>query len=166
MGAWDPSLPGVLTLLALCWTLALDPLSHHDTCCGCRTSAQPGNLWSRPLPLNLTLGSMVSLGTVLYVPDTALLLWFYSDTLFFFSDFIYLFLDRGEGRETVRQRNHVWLPFIHPHLGTWPATQAFSLTRNRACDPLVHKLALNPLSHTSQGYSLIFLTCEATDLTS
>ena len=33
--------------------------------------------------------------------------------LFFFKDFIYLFLERGEGREEERERNiSVWLPLI------------------------------------------------------
>ena len=35
---------------------------------------------------------------------------------------------------------------------TWPATQACALTGNGTSNPLVHRLALNPLSHTSQGY--------------
>ena len=45
----------------------------------------------------------------------------------------------------------MWLPFMCPHLGTWPATQACALTRNRTSDPLVHRPSLNPLSYTSQG---------------
>ena len=43
------------------------------------------------------------------------------------------------------------LPFTHSLLGTWPATQACALTGNRTSDPLVPRLAHNPLSHTSQG---------------
>ena len=47
-------------------------------------------------------------------------------------DFIYFFLDRGEGREKERERNiRVWLPLTRPPLGTWPATQACALTGNR-----------------------------------
>ena len=62
-------------------------------------------------------------------------------------DFIYLFLERGEGREKERERNSsVWLPLVCPPLGTWPATQACDLTGNRTGDPLVHRLAFNPLS--------------------
>ena len=38
-----------------------------------------------------------------------------------------------------------------PPLGTWPATQAGALTGNRTGNPLVPRLALNLLSHTSQG---------------
>ena len=63
-------------------------------------------------------------------------------------DFIYLFLER----EKERERNiNVWLPLVHPLLGTWPATQACVLTRNGTSDPLVRRRVLNPLSHTSQG---------------
>ena len=51
---------------------------------------------------------------------------------------------------------HVWLPLTHPLLGTWPATQACALTGNQSGDPLVHRLALNPLSHTSQGPHITF----------
>ena len=41
----------------------------------------------------------------------------------FFKDFIYLFVERGEGKEIERERNiNVWLPLAWPPLGTWPAT--------------------------------------------
>ena len=70
--------------------------------------------------------------------------------------FIY-FLERMEGREKQRERKiNVWLPLVHPLLGTWPATQACALNGNQTGDPLVHRLVLNPLSHTSQGYLFIF----------
>ena len=46
--------------------------------------------------------------------------------------FIYLFLERGEGREKKRERKiSVWLPLVRPLLGTWPGTQACALTGNR-----------------------------------
>ena len=32
----------------------------------------------------------------------------------FFKDFIYLFLERGEGREKERERNIDWLPLTCP----------------------------------------------------
>ena len=67
--------------------------------------------------------------------------------------FIYLFLQKGEGREEERERNiNVWLPLMCPLLGTWPATQACALTGNRTGDPLVCRLVLNPLSRTGQGH--------------
>ena len=70
----------------------------------------------------------------------------------FFKDFIYLFLDRGEGWEKERERNiNVWLPLTHPLLGAWPATQVCALTGNQTSDPLVRRPVLNPLSHTSWG---------------
>ena len=70
----------------------------------------------------------------------------------------YLFLFRQRrGREKERERNiSVWLPLTHPLLGTWPATKALALTGNRTSDLLVPRLALNPLSHTSQGPLLRF----------
>ena len=43
------------------------------------------------------------------------------------------------------------LPLECTQLGTWPATQACAPTGNRTRDFLVRRLALNPLSHTSQG---------------
>ena len=71
--------------------------------------------------------------------------------LFLFLRF-YLFLDRREGREKESERNViVWLPLTHPILKTWPTTQARALTGNRTSDPVVRRLVLNPLSHSSQG---------------
>ena len=70
---------------------------------------------------------------------------------FFFKDFIYLFLERGEGKEKETEGNiNVWLPLACPLLGTWPATQACALTGNQTSDPLIHRPAFNPLSHISQ----------------
>ena len=80
----------------------------------------------------------------------------------FFKDFIYLFLDRGEGRGKERERNNVWLPFVRSPPGTWPATQVCSLTGNQTWDPLVHRLALNPLGHTSQGEIWVFNQASST----
>ena len=68
-------------------------------------------------------------------------------------NFIYLFLERGEGKEEERERKiNVWLPPMRPLLGTWPTAQACALTGNRTDGPLVHSPALHPLSYTSQGY--------------
>ena len=74
----------------------------------------------------------------------------------FLKIFIYLFLERGEGREKERERINVWLPVTRPQLGTWPATQACVLTGNRTGDLWFHRPALNPLSHTIQG-SRVFI---------
>ena len=49
--------------------------------------------------------------------------------LLFFKDFIYLFLERGKGREKEREKNiSVWLLLTCPLLGIWPAAQACALT--------------------------------------
>ena len=54
-------------------------------------------------------------------------------------------------REKKGERNiSVWLPLTCPALGTRPATQVCALTGNQTCGPLVLRLALNPLNHTSQ----------------
>ena len=75
--------------------------------------------------------------------------------IYILKDFIYLFLERGERREKERERNiNVWLPLMRPLLGTWPATQASTLTGNWTSDPLVCRLAL---SHTSQGSNAFFI---------
>ena len=74
----------------------------------------------------------------------------------FFNDFIYLFLERREGKEKERERNiNVWLPPTHPLPGTWPLIQACALTRNQTGNPLVCRPVLNPLSYTSQSYILL-----------
>ena len=66
--------------------------------------------------------------------------------------FIYLFIERRERREIERERNiDVWLPLMCPLLGTWLTTLECALTGNRTSNPLVHRPALNPLSHTSQS---------------
>ena len=55
------------------------------------------------------------------------------------------------------ERNvYVWLLLEHPLLGTWPTTQAWALIGNQTGDPLVHRTALNPLSHTSQDIAWFF----------
>ena len=65
---------------------------------------------------------------------------------------IYLFLDRGKEREKEKERNiNVWWPLTHPQLGTGPTTQAYALPGDQTGNPLVYRLTLNPLSHTSQG---------------
>ena len=71
---------------------------------------------------------------------------------FFFKILFIFFLERGKGREKGRDRNiSGWLLLMLPQLGTWPATQACAPTGNQTGDLLVRRLALNPLSHTSQG---------------
>ena len=76
----------------------------------------------------------------------------------FFKKRFYLLIFRQRGREEEREGNiYVWLPLMHPLLGTWPTTQACALTGNWTLDPLVCRLALNLLSHTSQGDHVVFI---------
>ena len=80
-----------------------------------------------------------------------------SENLFILNLFIYLFF-RERGKEGERERNiNVWLPLECPPAldqGAWPETQACALNENETSNPLVHCLALNPLSYTSQGQNL------------
>ena len=72
--------------------------------------------------------------------------------ILFFYEVIYLFLERGEGKEKKREKNtDVWLPLVRPQLGTWPTTRARALTGNQTSNPLVCRPVLNPLSHTNHG---------------
>ena len=59
------------------------------------------------------------------MPQTSVLeLFFYS---LFFKDF-YLFIFRDRGREGEREVNmNVWLPLVHPLLGSGPITQVCAL---------------------------------------
>ena len=91
---------------------------------------------------------------------------FWFSFFLFFKKRFHLFIFRERGRERGRERNiKLWLSPAHPLLGTWPTTQACALTGNSTCDPVVHRLALNPLSHTSQEYFIfsigIFLQCNS-----
>ena len=80
------------------------------------------------------------------------LCFFFKNLFYFLKCFIYLFLERGEGREKEGERSiNVWLPLAQPPLGTWPVTQACAPTGNQTDIPSVHRPAFNPLSHTSQG---------------
>ena len=65
---------------------------------------------------------------------------------------MFIFIFRERGREGEREINiSVWLPLQCPPLGTWPETQSCALTGNRTGDPLVQRLAVNPLSHKNQS---------------
>ena len=79
-----------------------------------------------------------------------------SSVLFFFCDshhrvFSLPFFREGKRGRKRKKNINAWLPFMRPHRGIWPTTQACALTGNRTGDPLVHRSALNPLNHTSHG---------------
>ena len=71
---------------------------------------------------------------------------------FYFVKILFISFEReGKGRSKKERNINVWLPPSHPPLGTRPTTQACVLTGNWTSDPLVHRPALNPLSHDSQA---------------
>ena len=75
--------------------------------------------------------------------------------------YLFIFRERGmegeKGRETAMCKRYMdRMPIARPQPGTWPSTQASALTGNRTSNLLVPRLALNPLSHTSQGKDPFF----------
>ena len=75
-----------------------------------------------------------------------------------FKYFIYLLLERGEGKERGRE---TWMckryiDWFTSQLGTWPTTQASALTGNPTSNTLLRRTALNPLSHINQGIFFLF----------
>ena len=65
----------------------------------------------------------------------------------FFKDFIYLFLERGKGREKEREGNIDQLLLEHTQLGTEPTTQACALTGDQTSDLLLCGMMPNELTH-------------------
>ena len=112
--------------------------------------------WSR-FSASKPVGSAEQKSPKTLLPDAPLTPASSAQVNFFFIVFI-LFSERGEGKEKERERNiNVWLLLTHPLLETWPATQACALTGNQTGDPSVPRLALNLLSHISQGKFNCFL---------
>ena len=69
----------------------------------------------------------------------------------FLKDFIYLILERGEGKEREGEKHLSQLPLARPQSKTSPKTQVCALTRNQTGGLLVCRMTPNPLSHSSQG---------------
>ena len=70
--------------------------------------------------------------------------------------FIYLFLERGEGREKVWEKNiNVWLPLTLSPTRDLACNPGMCPNGNRTSNPLVHRLALNPA--TPAGTLLLLL---------
>ena len=84
-------------------------------------------------------------------------------SFFFLRFYLFIFREGKGGTKRGRETSVCGCRLPHPLLGTWPATQACALTGNQTSDPLVHRLALSPLSHTSQGSTL--MRFKATDNT-
>ena len=67
---------------------------------------------------------------------------------------LFIFLERG--REGEKERSMCGCLSHIPHRGPSPTTQACAPTGNLIGNFLVHRPALNPLSHTSQGRKTCF----------
>ena len=128
-------LPNTWDTVPLVFTFTKDrPRGRVDMVAG-DISINPVFLKSQSLPSSFGHTDILPVGSV----------------LFCFLRF-YLFSFRERGREGERERNiSVWLPLTCPPMGTWPTTEPCALTGNRTGNPMVQRLALNPLSHTSQG---------------
>ena len=148
---WDQKeVTGELTLRGWLLTFAVVQYSHR--------------VWRFFLP-GIHKCTEVHIGQILLqIPPQAQELIYVLEHLFlyvnmkFFKDFIYIFLERGEGRErgretamSERNRNISRLTLAHLRPVTRPTTQARALTGNWTSDFLVCRMAPNPLSHSSQG---------------
>ena len=91
---------------------------------------------------------------IFFIKDTVFLVF----TVLNISIFLFYSLIFTEGEEGRKRDRNIreWLPLKGSLLGPWPETQACALTGNWTSDPLVHRPALNPLSHTSQGWLYLF----------
>ena len=65
--------------------------------------------------------------------------------------FLIYFQREGNVGRNREKHQCVVASHVPPPQGTWPATQACALIGNWTGNPLVCRLALNPLSHTSQS---------------
>ena len=72
---------------------------------------------------------------------------------FFFR--FYLFILR-EGMGEREGNINVWLPLMHPLLGTWPTTQACALAGNWTADPSIHRPSLNHWATPAREDPLLF----------
>ena len=81
----------------------------------------------------------------------------YLSILSFFKRFFVYFEGEGKGREKRGRASSICgcLSCVPP-LGTLPIAQTCVPTENQTSNPLLPSLVLNPLSHTSQGNSLLF----------
>ena len=72
--------------------------------------------------------------------------------------FLFSFRQRGREGEREEKKYQCVVASCTPHNGEPdPTTQACALTGNQTGNPLVCRLVLNPLSHTSQGHKQLFL---------
>ena len=77
---------------------------------------------------------------------------FFAIIFSFLKNYLFTFRQRGRVGEREGEKHQCVVASYMPLMGTWSETQARALTGNQTGDPLVHRLVLNPLSHTSQVY--------------
>ena len=84
--------------------------------------------------------------------------------LFFQRFYLFIFRQRGRVGERKGEKHQCVVASSAPLLGVWPTTQACALPGNRTGEPLIHRLILNPWSHTSQDqfYSLLMKSSPTT----
>ena len=141
--------------VASTWSLPFQQPTHGRVSSFVRWEAQLMSLVKQLFMCNLKHGNFFNKQTCIFFPSVRhrILCSRHIISLhlfFFFKDCIYFWREEKGGRKRERNIN-VCLPLVCPLLGTWPVTQACALTGNRTGDPLVYRLALNPLSHSRQG---------------
>ena len=161
--------PFLLNLLGWYWLIKLyrflvyNSITHHPYTILCVYRPK-----SRPLPSpSLFMSSVppctpISLWQSLLSVSVACLFCLFFVCLFCLFVFVFClihspFFFKRQEREKERERNiNVWLLIVHPLLGTRPSTQACALDWESNWQPFDYRQALNPLSHTSQGYIHLF----------
>ena len=73
----------------------------------------------------------------------------------FFLKILFIFREGKGGTKRGRETSMCGCLVHAPYWGpAWPTTQACALTGDQTSNPLIRRLALNPLNHTSQGKTL------------
>ena len=88
----------------------------------------------------------------LFVTFSTIMLSRFIHILFYFI-FKFIFRERRRKGDRKGEKHQCAVASWASPTGTWPTSQACALTGNQTGDPLVHRPALSPLSHTSQGDS-------------
>ena len=78
-------------------------------------------------------------------------LWDRRKVFLFFKDFIYLFAERGEGKKKEGEKHQCVVASSVPPTGDLAHNPGMCPDWESNSNPLVCRLALDPLSHTSQG---------------
>ena len=80
---------------------------------------------------------------------------FLKKILFIYFDFIYLFLETGREGKRGGEKHHCVVASHTPPTGDLACNPGMCPDGNQTGDPSILRLALNPLSHSSQGQGLV-----------